>query len=276
LITTANVLFQKTLSYHYATIALGLGSLISLVLVMLFPISSTVAITSLLIGVSVTAVTSLFFASRIEVFSVRFSVVKMKTMLTDAAPLTLTLLFNLVYFRIDSVILTLTRSTAEVGVYNLAYKFFEFPLLFPVLFMNSLFPLLLKQTKLTFNRTVKKAALILGGLGLCCTIAGLLFSPLLPLIRSDFASVVPLLQALSLAFPFFFLSNLVMWILITKKLNQQLVYIYGTAMLINIVCNIVFVPMYGPVAAAVITILGEGFVLLLGVLAIRKLLSYDQ
>lgn len=275
-ITTTNAVFQKSLSYQYSAISLVGGSLFSILSIIFLPKTGVFAVMSLLVGVGTSAILSLLFASKIERIAFRFSWDHIKILLKDAAPLALTLVFNLVYFRIDSILLTLTRTTAEVGTYNLAYKFFEFPLLFPILFMNSLFPLLLKQTKRAFQRTVKKAAVILFGLGVGCTILGTALSPLLGLINSDFTVVSPLLQTLSLSFPFFFLSNLVMWILITKRLNQELVAIYGFVMVVNIVCNLLFIPLYGPVAAAVITIVGEGLVLSLGLLAIRRHLRYDQ
>lgn len=276
LITTYNVVFQKALAYKYSALALAFGAFVSVGVVVLLPLTSTVAIVGLLLGTLTTTLVSFFAASRIETVQVRFSLSAMKILLRDAAPLTITLLFNLVYFRIDSIILTLTRSTAEVGAYNLAYKFFEFPLLFPVLFMNSLFPIMLKQTGDRFLRTVTKAAVILGVAGCCCTLAVLLFSPVLQLLRSDFSSAVPLLQALSLAFPFFFLSNLVMWLLITKQKNRELILLYGSVMVFNILGNLWFIPTYGAMAAVVITIAGEASVLLLGILAIRRFLRYDH
>ena len=35
------------------------------------------------------------------------------------------LFFNVVYFHIDSIILTFFRSTSEVGIYGFAYKVFD-------------------------------------------------------------------------------------------------------------------------------------------------------
>src|SRR5207244_1517417 len=72
-------------------------------------------------------------------------------LLLPSLPLGITLLFNLVYFRADSIILTLTRPTAEVGIYGLAYKVFEIVLVFPTFFMNAVYPLLLEKQNFQFS-----------------------------------------------------------------------------------------------------------------------------
>ena len=56
---------------------------------------------------------------------------RLRSLFIASFPLGLTLLFNVVYFHIDSIILTFTRTSAEVGIYGLAYKIFELPLVLP-------------------------------------------------------------------------------------------------------------------------------------------------
>src|SRR3989344_6740195 len=135
LIVSANAIFQKHLRYDLATLALTAGNIVAVLLVWgaVYGLSSRVGVigvtTSLLFGLCVTGVVSLVFIRHME-GSIRLSLDKRigKSLLVAALPLGITLLFNQVYFRVDSFVLALTRSTAEVGLYGIAYKMFELPL----------------------------------------------------------------------------------------------------------------------------------------------------
>lgn len=270
IITSANAMFQEHLEYDKNAVALVIGSLISVVGIFYIQTSVLTAISLLLLGSAVTAILSLFFVAK------RTSIIpvvdwsRAKQLLIDTAPLSLTLLFNLLYFRIDSVILTINRPTYEVGVYNLAYKFFEFFLVIPVFFMNSLYPILLQQNNNTavFNATLKKAGLFLLLLGVLTSCIVWVSSPLLPLINSSFSDATTILKILAVSFPIYFVSNLTLWTLITKRRHKALTIIYGSAMIINILSNLVFIPLYGPIASAVITVIGEGLVLVLSIIVL--------
>lgn len=275
LITTANVLFQKNLEYNRATAAVIVGSGLTLGLVVLFggtTVLGTICI--FLAGSVVTAALSLFLAKHFAtdqspIFSVSRSLLLIKT----ALPLSLTLVFNVVYFRADSIILTLVRSTTEVGIYNFAYKIFELPLVFPTFFMNALFPFFLHEhlnAPEKFYRHIRRGALVLGIISIIATIGIWVMAPIITSLNPDFRPSVEVVRILALGIPFFFLSSLTMWILITLKKRRSLILIYGSSMIINICLNALLVPIYGYLAAAWITIFGEVLVLLFSVAIIFK------
>jgi O-antigen/teichoic acid export membrane protein len=272
IITTSNALFQQHLVYKFSAISIVIGSILSLVGIVFFDAALFSALLMLLAGLLVSVVCSLFFVSKITIPVPHFQITSFKKLLVDTAPLSITLLFNLLYFRVDSIILTLSRTTAEVGAYNLSYKIFEFILVIPVFYMNSLYPILLraKDNRTTFTSLLKKSRVILFLLGVLMTILVWICAPLLTTIHQEFSSAIQLLRILSLSFPLFFLSNLTMWTLIIKRKHKQLACIYGTAMLINIFLNMLFIPPYGAHASAVITIIGEFYVLLLSVYFLKK------
>ncbi|MBI2404934.1 oligosaccharide flippase family protein [Candidatus Gottesmanbacteria bacterium] len=168
LLTSTNAIFQKNLRYDLSTIATSIGSATSLVLVFIAmqqEASLIAVISSLFVGSMVTAGIALFLATTLHTsWTVSWDGNGMKKLFLPALPLAATLLLNLVYFRADSVILTLTRPTSDVGIYGFAYKFFEFPLVVPTFFMNSLYPLLLaakRHSQKQFLHLAKKAAGIL-------------------------------------------------------------------------------------------------------------------
>ncbi|MBI3577745.1 oligosaccharide flippase family protein [Candidatus Gottesmanbacteria bacterium] len=275
LLTTANAYFQKHLRYSFSTIAVAVGSVVSLVLVWISAgiftqTAGTVgSVVALLVGSIVTAALALFFVGRLkQSLSPSFNRPVARALLFSAIPLGATLIFNVVYFRIDSLIMTLTRTTAEVGIYGLAYKFFELPLVLPTFFMNSVFALMVRNADQM--RMFKKSFLILLPSSLLCTIVLWSAAPFLSLIKQDFSASVPVLRVLSLSFPFFFLTSLAMWTIIALKKQTALLFIYGVSMIATIGADLLFIPTYGMMAAAWITVGSEGMILIVSLIFLLR------
>jgi len=285
LITSTNAVFQKNLRYDFATAAVVAGSVFTLLF--LFAMTAMRGTWGILMGVmalfagsAVTACVALLLVRRIAgTIRIVLRVANMKRMLLPSIPLGLTLFFNLVYFHVDSVILTLTRTTAEVGIYGLAYKLFEVPLVLPTFFVNALYPLMLRAfhssertTNDEFMHLVRRSMITLVVLSFVTGIFLWIVAPYMTLIRSDFAASVPVLRILIMSLPIFFVSSLTMWILITLGKQKLLMVIYGTGMIINVFLNAYFIPRYGYIAAAWITVMSEGFVLALSGFTVYKIL----
>ncbi len=283
LIVSANAIFQKRLRYDLATLALSIGNIIIVVLVAgaVYGLSSRVGVigvtTSLLLGLSVTAIVSLFLVRHIE-GPIRISLDKKtaNALFMASLPLGLTLLFNQVYFRIDSFVLTLSRSTSEVGFYGLAYKMFELPLVIPTFFMNSVYPLFVKQLNQEsgirnqgIKHMVKKILLFMIPTSIFMILVLWYAAPLLLYIRPEFAESISLLRILTLGLPFFFFSSLVMWALIALGKQIILALIYGSLMTLTIVLDILIIPKFGAIGAAWITVGSEALVLFISGVALR-------
>lgn len=276
LIVSANAVFQKHLRYDLATLALLAGNAVSviLVLVSVYGLSTQIGVlgvtTSLLLGLGVTGAVSVLFVRRIEKSRwISFDWQYVKPLFFAALPLGITLLFNQIYFRVDNVVLALTRPTVEVGLYGLAYKLFELPLVLPTFFMNSLYPLLLRSIDGEFRmknyelrEIIKKSCIALILTSLFFILIIWFAAPLLAVIRPEFAGSIPLLKILTLGLPFFFLSSLMMWSLIALGKQIVLAGIYGSLMIFTVGLDILIIPMYGAIGAAWITVGSEGVILL--------------
>ncbi len=279
-LNTANIIFQKNLRYEQSTIANIIASLTTVVTVYLLVIkgfSLPVVLLGYGVGGIVGAIALYYFTKRLDPsFAFAFSKDKSIDLIKRAFPLGLTLIFNLVYFRADVFVLTLVRTTTEVGTYGLAYKFFEFPLTIPTFFANAIYPILLirSKDKKLFVKTSIKAGLFLFGLSIITTIGLYLGAPFLKYIRSDFSPSIQILQLLSFSTPLFFISSLFMWILITYGKNKMLMIIYFIGMIFNIALCVMFIPAYGTNGAAIITLVSEALVLILsGFYSLRLLRS---
>jgi O-antigen/teichoic acid export membrane protein len=233
--------------------------------------------TAILVGTAVTTLVALSLTRTLErVHHTVFSLPRIWFLFAASIPLGLTLLFNLVYFHVDSIILTLTRSTWEVGIYGLAYKVFELTLVFPTFFMNALYPIMLGSQEKKLKKVLIRSSVFL--LLISFFSIGVLWigAPILTLVRNDFASCIPVLRVLSLGLPFFFLSSLTMWILIARKKQMLLLVIYGISMIINIALNSFYIPSYGYMAAAWITVASEALVLLISCIVIVKIYNTNS
>jgi O-antigen/teichoic acid export membrane protein len=284
LINSANAIFQKKLRYDLATIAIAAGSLMSLIMVIILPYLQFLnhlvlsGIIALLAGSLITTLLAIWLALRFTSWRLVFDWFELKRLFTLALPLGLTLICNVIYFRADSFILALTRSTSEVGIYGFAYKLFEFPLVLPTFFMNSVYPLMLNAINSTpsdkasnsLNLLIRKSGLILFMTSLLTMIMFWFIAPWVTIIRPEFSGSIGVIRILSAGLPLFFLSSLTMWILIVNKKQNTLFAIYAISMVINIVFNWMLIPNYGYFAAAWVTIGSEGIVLLLSLVVILR------
>ena len=176
------------------------------------------------------------------------------------------LFFNLIYFRIDTLLLTFWRPSSEIGAYGYAYKFFEFAIAIPTFAMNSAFPLL---SKLDVNSPALRQAFIklFAGLTIAAVLVvgiGWVGAPLI-VIRPDFSDSVAYVRTLLVGAPVFFLTSPLMWLFILLNKQRLLMVLYLLAMGLNIGANYLWIPIYGATASAIITGLTELFVLVGGV-----------
>lgn len=278
LFTSANAYFQKTLRYHLSTIAASVGALFVLFVTIFVTISSKSILgytaAYVLGGLSMVAIAYwLIYKKTNEILLPRLDLHQSSKLLTKAWPIGVALIFNLIYFRLDVFILSNFRSSAEVGLYGLAYQFFEASLSTPIFFTNAIYPLLTKiysKDLSEFNKQFKNWILILLVVSLALTFVLILISFLIPYIFGQgFSGSVLSLQILAIGIPFFFISALLWQVLIILDKQKYLTVIYAAGALFNLIANLMFIPQYGYIAASIITVVSEGLITLLLILAIR-------
>lgn len=283
LYTTANAYFQRNLRYDLSTIAVILGALTTLLGVIVVSLSqgSLLNYTAIYIFSGfVTAISAYLLIYKKEKLLIlpSFNFSQMQTIFKSSWPIGLGLILNVVYFRIDVFILANFRSAAEVGVYGLAYQFFESSLAIPIFFSNALYPLLLKifkENPRRFNKQVVTWLKLLTGISFVLMLALVIISGLIPVIyRGRFLESTLILRTLAIGLPFFFTSALLWHTLIIFGRQKLLIIIYLVGAIFNLSTNLYFVPIYGYIASAFITSASEA--LILALLAIAYLKSYNR
>lgn len=272
LYTTTNAIFQKKLRYDLSTIAAIAGAMTVIcgaVLGAYFKSNLLIFSTIYVVGGISTLTVALFILAKkfkIEP-KFHFNLEKSKSLLKDSAPIGIALILNLIYFRIDVLILSVTKTSAEVGLYGLAYQFFEASLAVPIFFANALYPMLIglkEKSMAKYGASFNKWIGLLSAVALLHTVGLMAIALMIPIIYNGrFGGSVAALQILSLGIIFFYLSALFWHGLIILGKQKHLIAIYGTGAAFNLVANLILIPQYGYFAAAVVTVISEGLILML-------------
>jgi O-antigen/teichoic acid export membrane protein len=281
-LATTNAYFQAKLEYKYSFVANCVSAILNTLLIIFLVVHHNyilVVISAYTVSGLVGAAVALYQIKK-QTKTIRPLFVKpyWKELLKDTLPLTISLVLNLIYFRIDSLILPVYRSLTEVGHYNVAYKVFDAILVTPNYFANALYPILLEkwnENLKSFLATIKKSALLLTGIAIVGTGATYLLAPYIIkiLLNVNTPEPVTYLRILASGLVLFFLSSISMWSLIVIGKQKLLSYIYGTTMILNIILNLTLIPVYGALASAYITLFTEGIVLLISGTMVLKSIS---
>jgi len=183
----------------------------------------------------------------------------------------------MIYFKIDTILLSIFKDAYAVGIYGTPYRVLEVILTVPTILMSSVFPVLTTALRDNRDRAVRvfqKAfdvsialALPIGmgvlavGTQLMVAIAGAEFAP------SGLAFKI-LIWATSLSF----LGAVFNYTLIAAGRQRQLMLPYLAAAIVNIVLNVIFIPTWSYLGASVVTVITEVIVCLwAGILVYRQL-----
>lgn len=281
---SANLIFQSRLKYERSVFALSLGLIIE-VPVVLFLVRNKVDVGLLAAGPMVawfvSSVLALILVNkysrfRIEGIDFNFFWANFK----KAWPISLTLLLNIVYFRVDSFILSSVRNFSEVGIYNLGYQIFQTALVLPTFIMNGFYPLMIKSHQediKIFKKQIFSAFLLMFSLGFIGIIFTFIFANLIIKLISGplFIDSAGVLKVLSLGFPAFFGSAVLMWVFITLKKYKTMLSVYITGLVTNLILNLVYIPKYSYTAASWVTVVSEYLILFLQMAILFRAIRYE-
>lgn len=191
-----------------------------------------------------------------------------KSTIKEALPFGLSMTFVMIFYWIDSVMLSLMKGDAVVGWYNVAYRMVLVLLFIPQSYIAAIFPVtsrcyMTSQDALrsSYVKSFKYLAILGIPIGVGTTLLAkrlilLIFgteymNSILPLQILVWSSVV-----IFMSFPFANLFN---------SLNRQIIVtkIAGVAVILNVVLNVILIPKYSLIGASISTVLTEFITLLL-------------
>lgn len=183
------------------------------------------------------------------------------------------------YNGIDQLIVFELGSSRDAGVYAAVYRIVNQAGVFPAAIFTTLLPILAAayQTDLArVHRLMQVAAdnlavLSFGGIAVAVAAGG----PILDLLYGkDFSSAGPTLALLMVAFVLICMGYVYGSMVLVLGIQRRLLKFAAVALTVNIVLNLIFVPIYGYVAAAVVTVITEGVVLYLTQRVVSTILMF--
>ena len=277
-----NGVFQKNLAMDKVATAEVLGKLLQLFIIILavkLNLGFIAIIFSVLASMILNFSIVVFLARKYVSLSLQFDFAYWKKFLIESAPLGFSSLVVFIYFKIDTILLSILKTNTEVGLYNAAYKVLENITFFPAMIVGLIFPLLSRHIfsdKQEFSRianeTLKVFAILIVPL-----VVGTLFlaDGVIHLIGGNaFAASANILRLLIFAVVFIFFGNLFNSILIAGNQQKKLILPLVLCALFNITSNLVFIPVFSYNAAAITSVLTEFFVTSAGFYLVLKYIHF--
>lgn len=194
-------------------------------------------------------------------FKFGFDVKFIKQLFIWTFPFTLLTVFS-IYNRIDMLLLPHLRSFEETGFYSAAYKFWDILAFFPAVIGISLFPffanVLSRGQKDQARAGLETYTRYMIAIGLPVAVGAFVLSYQLTLAfyGTEFIAAAPAMWLLVLAAAILFIYSPVNSLIISQQ-TKSATKVTGFTLLFNLALNIIFLPKYGFVAAAVITVASE-------------------
>lgn len=205
----------------------------------------------------------LYFAKKIIKFSISFDWNFSKSALKMSWPLAVSSVLTLIYFKMDSFLLSLMKPAGDVGIYSLAYKVFEGLLFFPAAFSGLVLSLFAGSAGTDkFKIFFKKSLNFLIIVALPLSVGGFVLSQKIALLLggAEFSAASLPIKILMTATFFVFLGNLFGNVIIALDKQKKMVYVYGLGVFISTVFNLIFIPRYSYLATSYVTLLTEAVV----------------
>jgi O-antigen/teichoic acid export membrane protein len=277
-----NGVFQKNLAMDKVAISELVGKIIQ-VLFIFYVIRLNLGflwiISSLLLNMIISFTLIYLWSKKYISFAFKFDFIYWKKFIKESYPLGIAAIISFVYFKIDTILLSILKTSAEVGIYNVAYKVIENITFFPAMIVGLVFPIISRNifsNKERFweisNKTFKVfwiivVPLIIGTMFLSDGIVGLIGG------EGFFASSA-VLRIIIFSLGCIFFSNFFNIILISGNKQKKLMLIMFFGAIFNVTTNLIFIPHYSYLASACISVATELFVVVAAFYVVVKDLGY--
>ncbi len=223
------------------------------------------------------------FLRKILSISVAFRSFAWKPIMVEIMPIWITAMLTIVYFKIDSVMISLIplpggeNNFIAAGYYGTAYKLLEVLIAFPGIFLGSVLPLFSTSTNDPdrFRHYLRYAFDFLALTVIPIVFGTYLLAPqLITLISSpEFLPAVPVLRILIFAFICSAFGGVFTYATLSLGKQRRLLKPYIVATIFNVVVNIYAISTFSYIGAAVTTLLTELLIAIAAYRLIKKELS---
>lgn len=277
-----NGVFQKNLAMDRVAIGELIGKIIqvgTVIIAVKLDLGFNWIVSSLLLNMAVSFFLIFILSRKYTQFRLRFDFGYWKKFLRESMPIGVGSLVVFVYFKIDTILLSVMKSAADVGIYNAAYKILENITFFPAMIMGLIFPIMsaaIFSNKERFRQVAHKTfklfiilsvPLVLGALFLADEIIMLIGG-------GQFTESAVVLRILIFALAAIFFGSFFNNILIAGNQQKKLLRIWSVGAVFNVLLNLIFIPRFSYLAAACVSSATECLVALLAFFAVYKNINY--
>lgn len=266
-----NGVFQKNLAMDRVAIGELIGKVIQ-VLVIIFAVKADLGFSWIMVSLLVYMIVSFslifWWSKKFVKFKMRFDFDYWKIFLKESLPMGAVAIITFIYFKMDTILLSVMKTSADVGIYGAAYKILENITFFPAMIAGLVLPLMSKNifhnreefVKIS-NKTFKVfiilvVPLVIGTLFLADGVINLIGG-------AGFSESAGVLRILVFALALIFFGNFFNSILIAGNLQKKLMLVLGFAAVLNITLNLLFIPEFSYLAASYASVLTEMMVVAL-------------
>lgn len=274
-------IFQARFKMHFAVIGETAGVLLTLILSFaalrmgwgLCPVITAAAAGSVL-----NLLLYIRFSRRFVRVRLRFDRRVARSLFHGALPLGLSGIMAVIYFRVDLLMLSWMKPMDDVGIYGAAYWVVEISSVVPALFLGTIFPLFTRAIEArdnTLTQLYDRAFSFITSLAVPMLFGGLILADSLMILITgqDFGIEqtfdIPLLgmvdvDAIGTTFRILLVAMMLMFwgqlnghLMIAGNMQKRLLKIYFVLVPANILLNLVLIPRYSYLGAAMATLITE-------------------
>lgn len=191
----------------------------------------------------------------------RFDPAIVRQVFRQSMPLMLTALLGMAIYNIDLVFIRVFRGPTEVGYYLAAFTLVSFLSILSTAIRLSLISSFTRLRRvIEHQQELLHAGMVrLFAIGLPIAVGGCLLSSKIIgfVFGSDYDSSTTVLQVLILSIPVLFLRSVLQAVLIAVGQQTRVLRMTGLAASLNVLLNLLVVPIYGMTGAAITTVLTE-------------------
>lgn len=259
-------LFQKKLKMHLVAISEFIGKtglLIFTLLAIYLRLNLLGILGAVVLGSFTNFIITYLFSRRYVRFSLSFDLLYWRQIIKESWPIAISIALNLIYFKADTVLLSIFKPASEVGIYGAPYKILEVLITLPAIFAGLVTPILTNaftaKDKERFKSALQKSFNFMAMIALpMIMITAFVAKDVMVFIAgSDFAPSGALLKILIIATASIFIGNLFGNTIVAIGQQKKMIKIYASVAAIALTGYLIFIPSFSYFGAAWMTVVSE-------------------
>lgn len=279
LLQTITGIFQKHLAMHIPAAADFISRIFFVIAVAalvhfkqgFLPIIWALAATNL-----ISLIIIYFYSRKFVVIRPAFDWAIWKNILSRAWPIGVSIILNLIYLKVDIILLSLYKSQEEVGLYGAPYKLIDALTMFAMLFMGLILPLLAaaraKKETARFAHIFQKTFNLLIIFIVPMLVGAYFISDrvMTAMAGEAFAASGKILTILTIGASALFVGSLFSHTIIALDKQKLIIWGYLADAVLSLIGYFIFIPRYSYIGAAWVTVFSESFIVIIGAVIVWR------